>query len=83
MAVIVSAIVGYFTHWLVGVAIVIYWLSRILLHKQAAAPKTPSEKGKRIEDMRRRDEDEEDRQLLHRYGAYDHLVDEERFNSLD
>ena len=83
MAVIVSLVVSYFTYWMIGAVIGIYWLSRIWFRKQVTiTPRLPQRRKKRIERMRG-DIDEEDRQLLHRYGAHDHLVDEERFNSLD
>lgn len=74
MALLLAVVVGFFTHWLVGMAIGVYCLIRIFFPKPAAlAPINFLAKQKALENMRKRDDEEEDMQRLHRYGSYEYL----------
>ncbi len=75
MALFLAVVVGFFTHWLVGMAIGAYCLTRIFFPKPAAlVPINSPEKQKALEEMRKRDDEEEEMQRLHRYGSYDFLL---------
>ena len=83
MALFLAVVVGFFTHWLVGMVIGVYCITRILFPKPAMlAPINSLAKQKALEDMRKRDDEEEDMQRLHRYGSYEYLREDD-YSRLD
>ncbi len=79
MALLLAVVVGFFTHWLVGMAIATYCLTRIFFPKPAAlAPINSPERQKKLEEMRKRESEIELNQRFFQYGAYgSHLRDDE------
>lgn len=77
MALFLAVVVGFFTHWLVGMAIGAYCLTRIIFPKPAAlAPSTLPERKKALEQFRRRENEEDDHQRSGQYGAYEYLSED-------
>jgi len=59
MALFLALVAGFFTHWLVGMAIGAYCLTRIFFPKPAAlAPINSSAKQQALDEMRKRDGEE-------------------------
>jgi len=78
MALFLAVVVGLFTHWLVGMAIGAYCFTRIFFLKPAVlAPINSPAKQKALEEMRKRDGEEEDMQRLHRTGSYEYLREDD------
>jgi len=75
LALLAGVSVGFFLHWVLGVALAAYCLKRIFFPNPEALVKTPSaERKKALEDMRRREDEEEFDQRFFRYGFFsDHL----------
>jgi len=83
MALFLAVVVGFFTHWLVSMAIGAYCLTRIFFPKPATlAPINSPARQKKLEKMRKRDDEEGDMQRLHRYGAYEYLREDD-YNRFD
>ncbi|MCF6217696.1 MAG: hypothetical protein L3J94_02865 [Gammaproteobacteria bacterium] len=60
LALFVGISVGFFLHWVLGVALTIYCLKRIFFPRPETRIQTPSfERKKALEDMRRREDKEE------------------------
>jgi len=78
MALFLAVVVGFFTHWLVGMAIGAYCLTRIFFPKPAAlAPASSPARHKKLEEMRRREDDEEFDQRFFQHGVFgSHLRDD-------
>lgn len=79
MALFLAVVVGFFTHWLVGMAIGAYCLTRIFFPKPAAlTPIVSPARQKALEEMRRREDEEEFDQRFFQYGVYgSHLRDDD------
>jgi len=78
MALFLAVVVGFFTHWLVGMAIGAYCLTRIFFPKPAALAQINSPaRQKKLEEMRRREDDEEFDQRFFQHGVFgSHLNDD-------
>jgi len=77
MALFLAVVVGFFTHWLVGMAIGAYCFTRIFFPKPAAlAPVVSPERKKALEQFRRRENEEDDHQRSGQYGAYEYLSED-------
>jgi len=75
LALFVGISVGFFLHWVLGAALTTYCLKRIFFPSPETPIQTPlSERKKALEDMRRREDEEEFDQRFFRYGFFsDHL----------
>jgi len=75
LALFVGVSAGFFLHWMLGIALAAYCLKRIFFPSQKVPVQTPSsERQKALEDMRRREDEEEFDQRFFRYGFFsDHL----------
>lgn len=83
MALFLAVVVGYFTHWLLGLAIGAYCFTRIFFPKPAAlAPINSPVRQKKLEEMRRREDEEEFDQRFHHYGVYGSHLDDDEYTSL-
>jgi len=78
LALFVGISFGFFLHWVLGVALTTYCLKRIFFPSPETLIQTPSaERKKALEDMRRREDEEEFDQRSFRYGAFgSHLRDD-------
>jgi len=78
MALLLAVVVGFFTHWLVGMAIGAYCLTRIFFPKPAAlAPINSPARQKKLEEMRKRENEEEFNQISFQYGIHGSHLDDE------
>ncbi len=82
MALFLAVVVGFFTHWLVGMAIGAYCLTRMFFPKPVAlAPINSPARQKKLEEMRRREDEEESEQRFHHYGVYGSHLDDDEYSS--
>ena len=82
MALLLAVVVGFFTHWLVGVAVGVYFATWILFPKPATlTPVNSSERQKRLEQMWRKEDEEESEQRFHHYGVYGSHLDDDEYSS--
>ncbi len=78
MALFLAVVVGFFTHWLVGMAIGAYCLVRIFFPKPVMlAPINSPARQKKLEEMRERENKEELNQILFQYGMHGSHLDDE------
>jgi len=78
MALFLAVVVGFFTHWLVGMAIGAYCFTRLFFPKPAAlAPVRSPARQKKLEAMRKRENEEEFNQVSFQYGIHGSHLDDE------
>jgi len=78
MTLLLAVMVGFFTHWLVGMAIAAYCLTRIFFPKPVVlAPINSPARQKKLEEMRKRENEEEFNQISFQYGIHGSHLDDE------
>ena len=78
MTMLLAVVVGFFTHWSVGVLLGMYFVVRIWYPKPATILSSAlPDRQKKLANLSEREDEEDDRQRLHRYGAYSSLGDKD------